>query len=125
MTLAQAPLGRIGGNDTQSLGPFAGVTGELGGAEALVNVVSNLIGLFTILGAIWFLLQFVFAGYEWMSAGGDTKKIAAARDRITHAFIGLLIVVASWAILAVVGQFLGFNTLVDPQKFIDSVQLGK
>ena len=128
MILAQnpKPLGTIGG---KGLGPFGGdlfssITDNKAGAiNAVLGTVSKIIGILTVVACIWFLLQVLFAGYEWMSAGGDTKKIAEARDRITHAFIGIVIVAGSWALVAVTGQFLGFNTLVNPQDVIDKLPL--
>jgi len=115
MQLAQAKtgLGTIGSGSQGELGPFAGksFSSPLG---TLLDYVSSIIGVMTIFASIWFLFQILYAGYEWISAGGDTKKISAARDRITHAFIGLVIVVGAWSLLAVAGQFFGYNTLVNP-----------
>jgi len=123
------PLGTIGG-DTSSLGPFGNIgTTAKGnaaiGAIGVVNAVSSIVGIMTTAASIWFLLQVLFGGYEWMSAGGDAKKIESARSRITNAFIGIVIVVGSWSLLAVVGQFFGYDTLVNPVNFINSLGLGK
>ncbi len=125
MTIAQASttLGPIGGNG-EGLGPFgnmASKTDPVAGATAVINTVSSIIGIMTVAGCIWFLLQILFGGYEWMGAAGDTKKIETARNRITNAFIGLIIVVGSWSLLAVVGQFLGFDTLATPTTLIGNL----
>lgn len=114
--LAGTSLGTIGDGSTGELGPFAGKTLSTPLAT-LLDYVSSIIGVMTIFASVWFLFQILYAGYEWISAGGDTKKIASSRDRITHAFIGLVIVVGSWSLLAVAGQFFGYNTLVDPTSF--------
>lgn len=66
-----------------------------------------------------------FAGYEWISAGGDTKAIASARERITHAFTGLVIVIGAWSLLAVAGQFFGFDTLINPASTLQNLRVGK
>jgi hypothetical protein len=112
--LAQGtPLGTIGSGNSGELGPFAGksLSSPLG---VLLDYVSSIVGVMTIFASIWFLFQILYSGYEWISAGGDTKKVASARDRITHAFMGLVIVVGAWSLLAVAGQFFGYNTLVSP-----------
>lgn len=123
-------LGTIGGTD--GLGPFGNLgktvgSGAAGGVTALQKVtgaVSAIIGFMTIGGAIWFLFQILYGGYEWMSSGGDSKKVGAARDQITHAFIGLVVVVGAWAILATAGQFLNFDiTISNPAKMIQQLQL--
>lgn len=115
-------LGNIGG---AGLGPFGkvGTWGKADGVNALINTVSSIVGALTIFASIWFLFMLLFAGYEWISAGGDSKKIASARDRITHAFVGLVIVVGSWSLLAVAGQFFGFNTLINPTDFTNTLPL--
>ena len=124
--MAGTDLGTIGGNG-EGLGPFGTIASgnSVAGAKAVIDTVSSIIGMLTVAAAIWFLLQVVFGGYEWMSAGGDSKKIEGARSRITNSFIGIIIVVGSWSLLAVTGKFLGFDTLVDPTKFINSVGIGK
>jgi hypothetical protein len=106
-------LGTIGGNSNGELGPFAGksLSNPL---TTLLDYVSSIVGVMTIFASIWFLFNILYSGYEWISAGGDTKKVASARDRITHAFMGLVIVVGAWSLLAVAGQFFGYNTLISP-----------
>jgi hypothetical protein len=121
MILAQnsEKIGQIGGT---GLGPFGnlGASGDkLAGINGIVNGVSSIIGLLTIIAAIWFLFQILFAGYQWISAGGDPKQLQSARDRIVHAFIGIVIVIAAWSMLALVGQFMGFNSLIDPNQVIN------
>jgi hypothetical protein len=113
--LAQTNLGTIGG-DGKGLGPFAGKT-LTSPLTSILDYMSSIVGVMTIFASIWFLFQILYSGYEWISAGGDTKKVASARDRITHAFMGLIIIAGAWSLLAVAGQFLGYNTLVDPTVF--------
>lgn len=119
---AEQSLGKLGG---VGLGPFGNInTGDrLAGINGVINTVSSIVGIMTVTGGIWFLFMILFAGYEWISAGGDAKKLASARDRITHAFTGLVIVVGSWSLLAVAGQFFGFNTLVDPNVIINTLPI--
>ena len=106
-----ASLGTIGANNKGELGPFAGASLK-DPLDNITSYISSIVGMLTIIASIWFLFMILFAGYEWISAGGDSKKIGSARDRITHAFVGLVIVVGSWSLLAVAGQFFGFDTLI-------------
>lgn len=116
-------MGSISGG---GLGPFGkGVASS--GTTALTQVtgtVSAIIGFMTVAAGIWFMFEMLFSGYEWISAGGDAKKLEGARDRLTHGFMGLLIVVGAWALLAVTGQFLGYDILVtNPGAIIQQLQL--
>src|SRR3989339_1258489 len=51
--------------------------------------------LLGVLGSI-FLLLVIFGGLTWMLAAGNEEKITKARSTITHAVIGLLIVLAAY-----------------------------
>lgn len=102
--LTDASLGTIGG---QGLGPFGENPGD--GLTGIAKIVSSVIGLMTIAAGIWFLLQFIVGGFNMINAGGDKAKLQSSRDRLTNSFIGLIVVVAGWSILALAGTFLGVD----------------
>ncbi|MBI4062644.1 hypothetical protein HY410_01865 [Candidatus Gottesmanbacteria bacterium] len=121
------PLGTIGG---EGFGPFGNIeglsgTGVGGGTTALIKVtgaISSVIGIMTVAAGIWFLFQFLIGGFFWMSSAGDKTKLHEARERITNAFVGLLIVVAGWSILALAGQFFGFDIVIgNPAEIIGNL----
>ncbi len=114
---AAESLGRIGG---EGLGPFSSLGGG-SGAGALAKIVSGIIGVLTIVASIWFMFQLLIGGINWLSSGGEKQKLTEARDRITHAFIGLIIVVASWGIIALTGQFLGGFELLNPEALLGKI----
>jgi len=122
---AQQPIdlgGTIGG---EGLGPFAkkSMTGE-SALTSVTSAVSSIIGIMTVAAAIWFIFQFLIGGFYWISSGGDKQKLHEARERITNAFIGLIIVIAGWAILALAGQFFGYDILISkPGDVIKQLQI--
>lgn len=78
----------------------------------------------TVAAGIWFIFQLLTGGFFWISSGGDKAKLHEARERLTNAFLGLVIVVAGWSILALVGQFLGFDIVIgDPKTIIGNLGL--
>ena len=117
------PIGNIGG---EGLGPF-GKTQATSGTMALTQItgaISAIVGFMTIVGSIWFMFQLLFGGYEWISSAGDTKKLTTARQRIMNGFFGLVIIIATWIIMAVVGQFFGYDILVGhPETIIQQLKL--
>lgn len=116
-------LGNIGG---AGLGPF-GAKPATSGTAALTQVtgaISAIIGFITITAGIWFMFQLLFGGYEWITSGGDAKKLQSARERITHGFFGLTIIIAAWSLLAVTGQFFGYDILIgNPGTLINQMKL--
>jgi hypothetical protein len=57
-------------------------------------------------GALVVLLYFIIAAYEWLTSGDDTKGVEKAKARFTNATIGLILLVASFVIIAFIGQLL-------------------
>lgn len=127
---AKEELGNIGG---EGLGPFgnigeglsgSGVAGGTKGLMAVTGAVSSVIGVMTVAAAIWFIFQFMTGGFYWITSAGDKAKLNEARDRIQNAFIGLIVVVAGWAVLALAGQFLGYDIVINkPGDVIDQLNI--
>ncbi|MFZ5534642.1 MAG: hypothetical protein ACOY3M_00630 [Patescibacteria group bacterium] len=110
-------LGQIGG---QGLGPFGSNPGD--GLTGITGMVSSTIGVMTIAAGIWFLFQFIIGGFNWINAGGDKAKLQAARDRLTNSLVGLIIVTAGWAVLAVAGTFLNVDfTISNPGGILEQL----
>jgi len=62
-----------------------------------------------IVGAgIYALFNLVFAGYSFMSAGDDAKKVSGAWAKIYQTFIGLAFTAGSFVLAAILGKLL-FN----------------
>lgn len=51
----------------------------------------------SILGTVVVVIM-IIAGFEWMTAGGNSDKVDEAKKRITHAIIGLAIILSAYAI---------------------------
>jgi uncharacterized protein YggT (Ycf19 family) len=116
MVLAQAQTGgtSLGTLEapTAAFAPTAG-TGTEAFATPFTNFLSNLIGFLTLLAGLMFLLYFIFAALSWVTSGGEKGKVESAKNQMTQAALGLVIVVAAYAIAGVVGRVLGLNIL-DP-----------
>jgi len=105
-------LGQIGGKD--GVGPWGnlGFFNDIGpAAQAFAKIISNTIGVMTLIAGIWFIFQFVTAALGWISAGGDPKKIEEASGKIRNAVIGLVVVVVAYALMSLLGKILGFEFL--------------
>lgn len=70
----------------------------------IINVIFGLLGI-VLLGYI------LYAGYLYMTAGGDPKQVQTAKDTIRNAVIGLVIFVSSFAIVSfIMAQLAGVAT---------------
>jgi len=79
------------------------------GGTILGLLVSNIAQLLFIFAFFLAFLFLIMGGLQWITSGGDKSQLEQARNKITNALIGLIIVAASFAIFTLVGQFLGFN----------------
>lgn len=84
---------------------YEGLTDFDLGPTAFLNAVINLI---IVLAGIFTILNFVLAGYGYLSAGGNPQKITDAGNKILQSLVGLIIVAASFIIAAIIGKVL-FN----------------
>jgi hypothetical protein len=68
------------------------------GSADVVSIVKTVI--VTVLGllAIIFICLMVYSGFKWMTAAGDPEPIKKAKETIISSIIGLVIVLASYAI---------------------------
>jgi len=79
------------------------------GTLSIPGVISGLIGLMMIVAAIVFFFILVIGGIKWIASGGDKVKTEEARNQITAALVGLVIVFAAWAIVNLIQTFFGVD----------------
>jgi len=87
--------------------PELGTTADTG--NVLGQIISSVSNVIISLAAIAVLMYFLWAGYNWLTAGGDKQKVEEARTRITNALIGMAIVASALALSAIVNKFFGTN----------------
>lgn len=75
------------------------------------DMVSMAIQLVLVLAAIIFFFILVIGGIKWITSGGDKAQTETARNQITAALVGLVIVFAAWAIIQLLESFFGVDIL--------------
>jgi len=82
-----------------------GLTTSCTGSACLLTVIGNVINLILGFLGVVLLVMLLYAGFLWMTSGGDTKGVQAAKTMISNAVAGVIIVAVSYAITAfVLGQ---------------------
>lgn len=85
----------------------AGVQQEIGAAFGEVPgavqkdirvTMAKIIKVFLGLLGLIFLIMIIWAGFKWMTSGGNEEQVKEARDQMLRAVIGLAIILASWGI---------------------------
>jgi hypothetical protein len=75
------------------------------------TLISALVGVLLILAALLAFFFLILGGIQWITSGGDKAGMEAARNKITHAIVGLIIVGAAWAVMILVQNFLGVTII--------------
>lgn len=78
----------------------------------LGSLITAMINAVIIIGAIAALIYLVSAGLNWITSGGDKAKTESAQKQITNAIIGLIILVAAFAIFNTLITFLGIDEAI-------------
>ena len=94
------------GFDADSNSP---ASSNLSAATSLTSLLSNMIGLLTVVAAISFVIYFLLGGVQWVTAGGDSSKVQKARDQMVQGVIGMVVVVISYGLIGLIGSILGFE----------------
>jgi len=73
----------------------------------ILNIVARLAGL-----AVFVML--ILGGWQYLTSGGEKQAAQKARNTLTYAILGLVLVIASWFIL----RFIKFFTGVEVTNFV-------
>ena len=94
-------------SQTESTGRAGGyeLSGDVYGlAQIVINAFLSIVG-------VLLLIYLLYAGYHWMTARGEEEKVEKAKDTITRAIIGAIIIIAAYAISIFVMSRLEAGTL--------------
>ena len=75
----------------------------------LASLMARLWQTMVIIGSLLVILYFVWGAIDWLTAGGNEEKLKKARGRMVDAFIGLALLVASYAIMRFMEFVFGFS----------------
>jgi hypothetical protein len=73
---------------------------------AIGNLIQLVIWILIIGAGIYALFNLVLAGYSFMSAGDDSKKVSGAWAMIYQTMIGLAVAAGSFVLAAIFGQLI-------------------
>lgn len=80
---------------------------KTGGFALFGKLIGNVMGIFLTIGAIAVLFFLIWGAIDWITAGGDKGKLDKAREKITQAIIGLILLISTGAIMLFVQNLLG------------------
>lgn len=104
-------LSTVFADGTININPNPGGDAQLDKIKNVGDLVSAGIGAAFLIAGLLVFVMLVIGGIQWITSGGDKENTQKARDRITHALVGLAIVAGAWALMQLVQFFFGINIL--------------
>jgi amino acid transporter len=74
--------------------------------KSIAQTIGAIVGAGLSFIGVIFLILMIYGGFTWMMARGNQQTVDKAKDLIYSAVIGLIIVLAAYAITAFVGSLL-------------------
>ncbi len=78
---------------------------------SLENIFENIIRYVAFFVSLIFLVMLLFGGFKYITSGGNPKAVESAKGTLTTAFLGLVLIVASYIILSLIASFTGLPGL--------------
>lgn len=91
-----------------------------GFAPSIGALLSALLTFVMLVAVLLVFIYLIWGAIEWITSGGDKGKAESARNKITAAIIGLIVLAASYAILQLALYLLGFEGGL-PDLFEDGI----
>lgn len=89
--------------------PIIGSGFNIGGWNYASKVLSSFVSIGFLIATVVFVFIFIVGSFQWITAGGDKGKLAEARGKITHAIVGLLVLLLVFLISQLINLLLGIN----------------
>lgn len=87
------------------------VPNEIKGIDNIVSVIRAIIQFILVVAFVLAFIMLLIGGIRWITAGGDEKAVGSARNMITAALIGLVVVLVAYALIKLVETFFGVNII--------------
>lgn len=96
---------QIGNDAADTVASSAGFS-----SMSVYEIIGTLINVFLGLLGVVFLLLVLYAGFLWMTAGGDDKQVDKAKKMLINATVGLVITLSAYAITTFVINWISEGT---------------
>ncbi len=80
--------------------------------ESFISLfIPKAVGLVFVFGVLVFFFILLWGAISWILSGGDKQALEAAKSKITHAIVGFVLLLATFAIIKLIQAFFGISIL--------------
>lgn len=81
------------------------------GNTILTEMIGNFLTVALSVASVMVLIYLLWGGFDWLTSGGEKASLENARNKISNAVIGVVIIALSVAITLFIGNVLGISIL--------------
>lgn len=74
-------------------------------------IFQNIVMAALIFASVVALFFILYAGFKYVTSGGDPKQVQSAQATLTYAIIGLIVILLSFFIISLIGYITGANCI--------------
>jgi len=86
--------------------------------QGLEGIFQNLIGALLFIAGIVLFFMLIAGGLKYITSSGDPKKLESARNTLTYAFIGIILVAGGYLVLVLISQITGNTDLLNFRVYV-------
>jgi len=72
-------------------------------------ILRNFLNMAIRLAGLAVFVMLIMGGFKYMTAGGDAKAAESARNTITYAILGLVLIIGAYVFLRLIKEFTGVD----------------
>jgi len=80
---------------------------------SLGGIIDALLPFLFVLAGLAMLIFLVYGGFTLLTSGGDPKAVSGAKEKITFAVVGFIVVFISFWLVQIIGRMFGLQPIID------------
>ena len=100
-------------------GCLAGPDNTIPTIQCVFPLFQNIVSAALLLGGVTALIFLIWGGFKLLRSQGDQKQVQGARQTITYALIGLILIFLSFFIINTIATLTGFECIKTLSSFQD------
>lgn len=85
---------------------------ESGASDSFLTIfVPKAVGFMFVFGALSFFFMLIWGSVSWILSGGDKASLEGAKNKITSALVGVVLLIASIALIKLIESFFNVDIL--------------
>jgi len=81
--------------------------------KQLEDIFRNILNIIVRFAGVAAFIMIIIGGFQYLTAGGDPKKAESAKNTITYAVLGLVLLIIGWFILKFISEFTGIPKILE------------